>query len=286
MAVVALIPTGKLEHAALEPALGRLFPNDTFVVRPPERHLDGFTSRDVAPLVVDSTGPVTTNLDELAAELVNAILPARRGEHIDFAFVVEDLELCNQHQPERVLSLFRSAVDSYISQTWPQQSAARYMQVRERCSFHLFRPMTEAYFFGEPAALQRAGVNQLAQLPENLDLEQFRTVDQAYLALPGNDRIADIPQREFHPKSYLHYLCDPTLLDKQRRYKETKNGVAALESLNWEQVLNPFPHCPFLHAFLDDLSAALNYQLPFVTSAHADPRVRFPGPQVRILRNL
>jgi hypothetical protein len=36
MAVVALIPTGKLEHAALEPALGWLFSNDTFVVRPPE----------------------------------------------------------------------------------------------------------------------------------------------------------------------------------------------------------------------------------------------------------
>ena len=50
-----------------------------FVVRPPERHLDGFTSRDVAPLAAAPPGPVPTNLDELAAELVNAIFPGRRG---------------------------------------------------------------------------------------------------------------------------------------------------------------------------------------------------------------
>src|SRR6266404_5085681 len=100
MAVVALIPTGKLEHAALGPALARLFPDDTFVVRPPARPLDGFTSRDVAPLAAAPPGPVPTNLEELAAELVNATFPGRRGERIDFAYVVEDLELCNQGQPD------------------------------------------------------------------------------------------------------------------------------------------------------------------------------------------
>ena len=68
MAVVALIPTGKMEHPALGPALAQLFPEDNFVVRPPERHLDGFTSRDVAPLAAAPLGPIPTNLDELAAE--------------------------------------------------------------------------------------------------------------------------------------------------------------------------------------------------------------------------
>ena len=70
------------------------------------------------------------------------------------------------------------------------------------------------------------------------------------------------------------------------KYRETVNGVAALESLDWEQVLRPPPHCPFLHAFLDDLAEALNSPLPFVNRNHADPRVRFPGPRDRILRNL
>jgi len=287
MAVVALIPTGKLEHAALGPSLSRLFPDHAFVVRPPERHLDGFTSRDVAPLAAAQPGPVPADLDELAGELVNAIFPGRRREHIDFAYVVDDLELCNQGQPDRVLRLFRDAVNSYISRTWPQQSGPRYAEVRERCSFHLFRPMTDAYFFGDAAALQRAGADQLRQLPADLDLEQFRTIDQAFLTLPaGTDRIADMPQREFHPKSYLHYLCDPTLADRRKRYRETVNGVAALESLDWERVLSSPPHCPFLHAFLDDLGAALNSPLPFIDRARADPRARFPGPRDRILRNL
>lgn len=287
MAVVALIPTGRMEHAALGPALARHFTDHEFLVRPPERHLDGFTSRDVAPLASAPPGPIPTSLDELAAELVNSIFPARRGRHIDFAYVLEDLELCNQGQPDLVLRLFRDAVDSYVSRTWPQQSGPRYALVRERCSFHLFRPMTGAYFFGDAAALERAGAEQPHQLPADVDLEQFRTVDQAFLALPhGTDRIADMPEREFHPKSYLHYLCDSTLQDRRKRYRETVNGVAALGLLEWQLVLATPPHCPFLHAFLDDLGQALNSPLSFVDRVHAYPGARFVGPRDRILRNL
>ncbi len=155
MAVVALIPTGKMEHAALPPALTRLFPDHDFVAWPPETHLDGFTSEDVKRLALAEPGPVPTNLDELAAGLVNAIFPGRKGQRFDFAFVVEDLELCNQGQPELVIGLFRDTVSSYIRRTWPEQSDRRYEQVRERCSFHLFRPMTETYFFGDRDALRR-----------------------------------------------------------------------------------------------------------------------------------
>ena len=78
MAVVALIPTGKMEHAALPPALTRLFPDHDFVAWPPETHLDGFTSEDVKRLALAEPGPVPTNLDELAAGLVNAIFPGAR----------------------------------------------------------------------------------------------------------------------------------------------------------------------------------------------------------------
>jgi hypothetical protein len=287
MAVVALIPTGNLEHAAIAEALGPLFPDDTFLVRPPEQHLNGFTSRDVAGLAANPSGPVPTELDDLVAELVNAIFPGRRGERIDFAVVVEDLELVNDHQPELVLRVFRDAVERYIQATWPQTSSPRFAEVRERCSFHLFRPMTEAYFFGEPAALQRAGAVQPPHLSAGLDLEQFRTTDSTFLALPPRtDRISDMPNRERHPKSYLHYLCDPTLADRRRRYRETHGGVDALRTLDWQQVISVPPHCPFLHAFLDDLTAALNRALPFVHQAHTDPRTRFPGSTARILRNL
>ena len=102
MAVVALIPTGSMEHLALGEALGRLFPHDSFLVRPPEQHLNGFTTRDIAPLASFPT-PIPTELDELVTELVNAIFRRRRGEpRIDFAVVVEDLKLVNVHQPELV----------------------------------------------------------------------------------------------------------------------------------------------------------------------------------------
>ena len=276
-----------MEHPALGEALAAVFPGHKFVPRPPEKPASGFTSRDVAPLAKASPCPVPTNLDELAATLVNAILPGRRGQKIDFASVVEDLELCNEGQPELVLDVFRGAVDNYIRHTWPQQSDKIYSQVRERCSFHLFRPMTEAYFFGEADALQRARVSRTPQLPADLDLEHFRTIDQEFLALPARTKdIAEIPAREFHPKCYLRYLCDPTLMDKRNRYRETDQGVAALSTLDWSDVMRPSPHCPFLHAFLDDIGAALNSPLPFVNPAHADARVRFPGPKDRILRNL
>jgi hypothetical protein len=104
--------------------------------------------------------------------------------------------------------------------------------------------------------------------------------------LRKKDSIADMPERAFHPKSYLHFLCDPTLSDRTRRYRETHEGVAALESLDWEAVVASRPHRPFLHALLDDLSEALNSPLPFVDRARADARVRFPGPQDPVLRNL
>jgi hypothetical protein len=287
MAVVALIPTGLMEHHALGDALATVFPDHSFVTLPRERHLNGFTSSDVAHFRTPQADPVPTNLDELAAELVNAIFPARKGETIHFAYVVEDLELCNQSQPELVLSVFRDAVDKYIRETWPQQSDDRYAEVRERCSFHLFRPTTEAYFFGDAAALRRAGVSRPHLLPADVELENFRTIDVEYLDLPaGTSDIKDMPDRQFHPKSYLRFLCDPTLTDKRRKYKETRQGVAALRQLNWSAVLGPPPHCPFLHAFLDELGEALNQPLPFVSRDRADERVRFPGPTNRILRNL
>ncbi len=278
MAVVALIPTGAMEHRCLHLALRRVFPDHHFMPIPPEQHLDGFTSHDVASLAEMKPGPVPSNLTELAAQLVNSIFPGRKGQKIDFAYVVEDLELCNQHQPDRVLSCFRDAVRSYIEETWPQQTAARYKEVRERCSFHLFRPMTEAYFFGEAAALSRANVIRLPQLPTDLDLEQFRTTDQVYLGLPqGTKPLADMPERELHPKSYLRYLCNPSLADRSRRYKETVNGVNALSSLDLQQVLRSPPHCPFLHALFDDLAEALNCPLPFVRLDSRRPPSAIPG---------
>jgi hypothetical protein len=294
MPKVVLIPTGSMEHLALGPCLKRLFPRADFEARPLGGHLNGFTSTDVTRPVPPPAGPVQKAEDKLAALLVASVEPGQ-GAPADYACVLEDLELVNDHQPDEVRRVFRSAVERHLqAHQWPSLASRQKAddRLRERCSFHLFRPMTEAYFFGDPAALGRAGAVQPAQLPPDLDLEQFRTSDQAFLQRPPDARpkperrIIDMPDRQRHPKSYLHYLCDPTLMDKKRKYKETAGGAAALRDLDWQQVLAAPPHCPFLHAFLDDLGCALNLPLPFLDAAKAHPLTKFPGGQHRLLRNL
>jgi len=293
MAQVILIPTGTLEHIGLARALGRFFPGHTFLARPVGQPLVSFTSESVGRIPIG--GPTPHDLGDLVEELVAAVLPGLQGSPPTYACVVEDLEIKNDHQPALVVEVFREAVRRYLdTYPWPAARTRHevFTRVRERCSFHLFRPMTEAYFFGDPAALGRAGAVQPAQLPANHDLEQFRTTDQAFLNLPPDNRpkkqrvIIHMPDRERHPKSYLRYLCDPTLTDRQRRYKETQGGVAALLDLDLPQVLSTPPHCPFLHSFLDDLGAALNQPLSFVSQAHAESLTRFPGPQNALLRNI
>jgi hypothetical protein len=296
VSLVVLIPTGRLEHAALAGSLQQLFPAHSFRANPADEPFDGFTSGDVSRILL--TSPVMAQVSRLAQALVAAIVPGRRGEPADYAAVVEDLELVNAHQPDRVVQVFRGAVERHISLTWANQH--RQSQVRaevaSRGAFHLFVPMTEAYFFGDPPALTRARAVLPPQLPPNLDLEQFRTADPTFLGLPPDPRskrqgrrIIHMPLRERHPKSYLHYLCDPTLNDPDRIYQETDGGAAALLELDWQQVLSAPPHCPFLHAFLDDLAEALNAPLPFVNRAHASPLTCLPGPGVNkntLLRNI
>src|SRR5689334_20565086 len=95
--------------------------------------------------------------------------------------------------------------------------------VRERCSFHLLSPMIEVYFFGEPAALTRAGARRAAKLdPAERDLEDFATDDPDFLSpADGKHPVWATANRARHPKSYLRFLCDPTGANP-RAYRETK----------------------------------------------------------------
>jgi hypothetical protein len=291
MPVVVLIPTGKLEHAALATALARVFPGVIFNTRPHDEHLAGFTSNDVTKIILGRQPQ--SSVEELAANLVASIVPGRRGEAADYAVVVEDLELKNDHQPDHVIEVFREAVRRHVLRNWSSQNKQDgvFGAIRNRCSFHLFRPMTEAYFFGEPLALSRAGAVDAAKLDLAPDLECFQTNDAAFLGLPADPRlkkhrrIVNMPERQRHPKSYLHYLCDPTLTDPNKKYREIEGGVAALQKLDWGQVVAAAPHCPFLHSFLDDLSFALNHPLPFITKDHAEPRTMIGRPDL-LLRNI
>jgi hypothetical protein len=286
MAVVALITTGVMEHRALGKSLKRLFPNDEFVNWPPDGPLPGFTSgRVLVPSQFDDSTAIPSELNELATSLVGLADRPRRQQRFDFVFVLEDLELVNQEQPETVVEAFRNAVDTYVRENGLQLPPNISERVREQCSFHLFRPLTEAYFFGEPAAIRRAG----AQRPwiVSADFERFETGDPTYLGLPkGTQEVCEMPNRKLHPKHYLRFLCDPGRPASGAGYRETKNGVRALEHLDWEQVVSAEPRCPFLHAFLDDLAYALGRTLPFINPDKAAACVRFAGPHARTLRNV
>lgn len=253
---VALIVTGELERAALAASLQRVFPEHEFRV---EMRFDGFTSQRVKNL-----GPtkVPGHVDKLAAALVAAVDPGRNGAPSDLAVLVDDLEIANLDQPDVVVATFRDAVERHVRAHWP--SAARQdvsrERLRERASFHLLAPMIEAYFFGHAGSLDAAGAVTPPVLADGADLEDFTVVDAPYLDAPPAARTWARPDRARHPKSYLQYLIDPSMTT---RYREVKNGVDALDVLDWGGLARrDRTHLALLRSMLADLADALGHEAP------------------------
>lgn len=270
---IHLVVTGDAEELALAPALEQVFPEVEFTVE----KVNGFTSssRD-AP-----TRPSTKAVD-LVSSMLAAIDTGRTPA--DYAIALEDLELANVKQPSVVLDRLRLAVEICINQPPEVEVVARGSKrrfrhlatpevrreaLRQRCSFHLAAPMLEAWFFGEPAALVRAGVPQTATIIFNkhtCDLEDFVTTDAAFLDPEANTYWARRPpaQRAKHPKDYITFLRDPQGVARgRRRYRENRDAVAALETLDWAQVTPPLQHAQMVAALLDDLSAMVGRPLSF-----------------------
>lgn len=295
MTRVALMTTGKCEHEALRVALEPLFSGVTFESLPPDAPLNCFTSIDVRHLS-DKNSPSNpeSSIRQLVATMVGAVIPGGIVKPFDFAVLLDDLELCNDSHPHEVVELVRKAVRSHVEQSkWSLAKQERVLAaVREKCSFHLLRPMVEAYFFGDPAALIRAKTQRDPQLDLTRDHEQLLVTDPVYLELPDdNDKLkphnGGAGERARHPKSYLTFLCDPTLT-KKRPYAETKEGVAALQSLDWQGVVQSAAlKCPFLSAFLEDLAWAVNEPLDWIAREQTAEltRMKLDDP-ARVLRNI
>lgn len=267
---VSLVVTGACEQRALAASLARLFPDAAFDVA----LRDGFTSArlGVAPLL---GGPVRSNLEKLAAEVVARVEPGMRGEPAEAVFVIDDLELCNADQPERVVAHFRAAVAAHLERApfaTEKSRAVAAERVRARCSLHLLAPMLEAYFFGEAAALSRAGA--VAGRPIGLGpggLERFAATDAGYLGRAPDRDVSwacAAAERAGHPKHYLQYLCDPDTAGTPGGffYRETRGGVAALQALDWPQVLAGA--VPFAHALVADLADVLSVPCPASGTPH------------------
>jgi hypothetical protein len=180
----------------------------------------------------------------------------------DFVFGIEDLELANLNQAEAVIDAFRHAVAAELATRQCSMNADRFdkfkARVKDCCSFHLFVPLAEAYFFADQGALEATGCTREAQLEAGCDVELFRTIDLEFLNAPQQPPphwAIDPQTRALHPKRYLQFLLDPEF------YSETEQGVAALQAISWQTVLGRPDHTLFLRSLFQDLAFALGLEI-------------------------
>jgi hypothetical protein len=275
MPSIGLITTGECEHRALGPSLQRVFGDAALeLVRAFRRPVPSITSNYLS---YPGPGAGKTHVDKLVESMMATL---ERRDAPDFVFAVDDLELANVATAHHVTQLVADAFRRYFGNTPTHRELAR---IRARCSFHLLCPMLEAYFFGEPSALHRAGATRPAQLDPAHNLEDFHTTDPAFLGPPDvRDHPWRRPDRGRHPKRYLGFLVDPHD-EEQTSYKESADGCRALATLDWAQV---FRHQPpgiaFACSLFDDLADALGVPRPFLGTSHPLTTPRSAG----TLRNI
>jgi hypothetical protein len=292
MVKIQLIVTGDMEVKSLADSLRAHFPNvrgGQDVVWPKPRRSPGATSSRLR-----ADADPSTAMKNLAKAMVAEAIAGRMGEPADLVIVIDDVELDNVGQEHIVANLFRKAVSAELERR-EQNSDMRTHQrnvkvVRERCSFHVLRPMPEAYFFGDPVALQRAGAREPPILLDTMDVEQFEAADPAWLPFchATNQQHATLGRHwwrhELHPKEYLAHLVgknDPI------GYSETVHGASALASLNWPQVPKGASDAIFARALFQDIADWFDIASP-IPGGTSD--VFYPGKGIRhdtlLIRNM
>lgn len=312
---VAILPTGRTEWHGLGQALGRLFPDHEFYCLPSRAEVDsnpesfpyqGFTS--CALTAVHESDPPETAL-ELVSRAAQEALGDRRHEAADLVLIIDDVELPNIEQIDRLVAVMRKAVEAHLAGLrrtgyYERTSAA----LSGKVSFHLVAPMIEAWFFADPEALARAGVPAGATVcfGDDIDPEAFETTDARYLTA----READCPTlaalsparkkklrpkwlgalpRERHPKGYLQWLCRAPAEHSCTSYSETESGGPALAEIHWQSLFGrPDTHFAFLRALVEDLEDGLGCAPAVGTvGGIASPlTARSKAPRDPVLRNL
>jgi len=296
-----------MELLGVPPALHALFPTHDFhsISKLPrdEEPFDSFTSSDKPLTLNKPNGNVDKIVEQMAAELV----PGRDGLAPDLLIVLEDLEPPNMHQPAVVVQLFRDAIARHVEKL--QQSNLRLADrveeaLRSKASFHLAVPMIEAWLFADPNGPRNAGV-PAERLPPNWesahDPEAFLTRDPVYLSddcsactawhtLTSRKKKDHSPgwlkqSPNVHPKAFLAWLCRNPVEKNCSRYRETHEGAAALQALDFPAALRSPDHCTYLRALVDDLADGLGEKLSFPLDGYVAPitshRERRASPMLR-----
>jgi hypothetical protein len=286
---IKLIVTGLLERKALGDALRQAFPSDR----------EGIDVEWDTPRKVDevTTNPLKAGAEPdgamgvLAAAIIEEAITGkkRRRPVPDLVVAVCDVELGNVGREQIIVEHLRKALARKM-ESFPATERMAYRDVlRERCSFHLLKPMVEAVFFGERAALERAGVAAGVQQKLRVDdVEEFESVDPLWTPeceQQNTLRKAHSPwwRHERHPKHYLEHLMERS---GAKVYEETEQGAAALATIDWPTVTNTEPS-PFLRALFEDLAAWFNVANPLGPGAASPLTSLTPkSPRDRWLRNL
>ena len=292
MARVALIPTGRMEWEALADALTRLFPGNEFYAIPTREEVESKTFQGEFPISSFTSVDVTrvlgrrNNADKLVSRAAEEAMRSRRERRNDLVVILDDLELANLAQVERVVEGVREAAQRHLAlltQDRDVQSRTA-AALREKVSFHLACPMIESWVFADPQGPSRAQTRagQPARLASGRDPEDFLTADPDFVAAGDQDctcwhslpsktpaqqkkrrRAAPLwvkvgADRERHPKAYMSWLAmDPTEPNCSA-YQETHGGADALRALDWTAVLKAqTTWMPYLTALVNDLAEGL-----------------------------
>ena len=284
---VSVLPTGRTEWHGLGMALSRLFPGHEFYCLPSKAEIqsynetypyNGFTS---TPLALGGEQSPPKSALHLVRRAADEALGDRDRRAADLVLIVDDLELCNAHQPGVVTAVMRGAVEAHLKEV-SQRSNSLFgdktrKALREKVSFHLIAPMIEAWFFADQKALALAGV--AADMPvffdDSTDPEAFVTADPAFLKADEADCPALAlltPQKKKdkrpawlgalprcrHPKGYLQWLCRSPKVPSRTNYTESQSGVRALARICWQDLFGRDPnHFAFLRAMVEDMAEGL-----------------------------
>lgn len=303
MPKIKLIVTGQMERLSLHHSLAKEFPThrspDEEVIWETPHCLPGATSARIK-----KSEKIWPPMEKLARTLLAEVKGGKTGIQPDLVLLIDDLELHNLDQQDVVAQELRKTIQWLLTndKSFSRDAETLRKLLRERCSFHLLKPLPEAYFFGDTVALSTLGVassqpkrlneqqkeeylqNSMQTHPPKLvagkDLELFETDDPLYLPTckdTNKKQQSQYPywREECHPKQYLKFL--------NPYYEETTHGATAMKNLNWKKLNDKSDHLQSVRALFADLAKWFQVSNPLPGQAAPD---YFLDESSNVLRNL
>ena len=286
---IRLIVTGETEELALHDSLRRFFPTHRSNGEAVEWDVPRFHRGSATSNRLDYAAQPNGAMKKLARIMINEAIIGKHGKPADLVILVDDVELGNVGQETVVSHHFRLALQQELKANYLGHNLINCQQIlRRNCSFHLLKPMVEAYFFGgDVNALHIAGVpSHIKPKLIKTDVEMFEVIDTKYIE--KCEKQLDKPwwREECHPKKYLNYLIKQ---DKpfRRAYEETKHGKEALLALDWPKVPTQTTETPVVRSLFADIAEWFGFDNPLLGETHSGfyPSTNVP-PNTLILRNL